>query len=115
MTHRPSPNGVTVPDVDIGSDARDRRGRFTPGNSGGPGNPHAAQVAKLRAALLEAVTPQDLRAVVAALVKAAKGGSVPAARELMERILGKPTEWDFLARLEALEGRATSGQTGGGA
>ncbi len=26
-----------------GSDGRDERGRFAPGNSGGPGNPHAKQ------------------------------------------------------------------------
>ncbi len=109
MIHRPSPNGPDVPDVAPGSDGRDQRGRFAPGNTGGPGNPHAAQVAKLRAALLEAVTPEDLRAVVGSLVNAAKGGSVPAARELLERLLGKPVELDLLARLEALEALAGNG------
>ncbi len=106
MNDRPSPNGAVGPDVAPGRDGRDPRGRFAPGNVGGPGNPHAAQVAKLRAALLEAVTDDDVRGVVCALVKAAKGGSVPAARELLERLLGKPLEWDILDRLDTLERRA---------
>lgn len=106
MTRRPSPNGLTSHDVAPGRDGRDQRGRFAPGNTGGPGNPHAAQVSKLRAALLESVTDDDLRGVMSALVKAAKGGSVPAARELLERVLGKPVELDIIERLDALERRA---------
>lgn len=35
-------------------------GRFLPGNAGGPGNPYAARVGELRAALLNAVKPGDL-------------------------------------------------------
>lgn len=103
---RPSPNGPVGPDAAPGRDGRDQRGRFATGNTGGPGNPHAAQVAKLRAALLESVTDEDVRGVVAALVKAAKGGNVSAARELLERLLGKPVEFDILERLDALERRA---------
>ena len=37
------------------------------------------------------MTPRDLQAVVAALVKKAKRGDVPAARELFDRLFGKPT------------------------
>jgi len=39
---------------------RDERGRFARGNPGGTGNPHAAKVARLRSALLNAVTEQDI-------------------------------------------------------
>jgi hypothetical protein len=73
------------------------------GNRGGPGNPHARRVGELRSALLEAVTPADLKAVVRALIKKAKGGDVPAAREVIERTLGKPLEADLLERLDLLE------------
>ena len=44
---------TTTPFVDGG---RDRSGRFAPGNRGGPGNPLGGKIAKLRAALVEAVT-----------------------------------------------------------
>ena len=90
----PSPNG---------DNGRDERGRFTAGNSGGPGNPHAAQVGRLRSALLNAVTEDDMRDVVLALVARAKNGDVKAARALFDRVLGKPIEADLIARIEALE------------
>ena len=76
-TLMPSPNGRTA------------RGRFAPGNPGGPGNPYAKRVADLRAALLESVTEADIRAVARALVKRAKAGEVPAIRELLDRLVGK--------------------------
>jgi len=84
---------------------RDERGRFLPGNKAATGNPHAKRVAELRSALLEAVTAEDLTAVVRALVTAAKQGDVAAARVLFERVLGRPLEADILERLEALEAR----------
>ena len=68
---------------------RTARGRFAPGNPGGPGNPYAKRVADLRAALLESVTEADIRAVARALVKRAKAGEVPAIRELLDRLVGK--------------------------
>ncbi len=37
---------------------RDARGGFTPGNPGGRGNPFARQVAQLRSAFLQWVTPK---------------------------------------------------------
>lgn len=96
MTIPPSPNGPPRGERDAG-------GRFVRGNAGGPGNPHAKHVGALRAALLEAVTPEDFKAIAAALVSAAKRGEAWAVRELFDRTLGKPVEADFLARLEALE------------
>lgn len=79
----PSPNGRTA------------CGQFAKGNAGGPGNPHARRVAALREVLLAAVTEADIRAVAKALVARAKAGEVAAARELLDRLLGKaqpPTE-----------------------
>lgn len=92
----PSPNG---------GNGRDEQGRFADGNAGGPGNPYAAQVGRLRSALLSAVTEDDMRDVVLALVGKAKKGDVKAARVLLDRVLGKPVEADLIARIEALEGQ----------
>ncbi len=78
-------------------------GRFVAGNPGGPGNPYAARVAELRSALLEAVTPGDLAAIVRSLVQAARSGDVAAAKIVFERTLGRPLEADILERLEKLE------------
>lgn len=73
----PSPNGRTA------------KGRFAKGNPGGPGNPHGSQVAKLRAALLNAVSVDDIEAVARSLVAQAKAGEIQAARELLNRVMGK--------------------------
>ena len=73
----PSPNGRTA------------KGRFAKGNLGGPGNPHGSQVAKLRAALLDAVSIEDIEAVARTLVAQARAGEIQAARELLNRVMGK--------------------------
>lgn len=72
-------------------DRRDRQGRFAKGNPGGPGNPHAARVGAWRRALVDAVTDDDLRAVVGALVARAREGEKWAVKELLDRTLGRPT------------------------
>ncbi len=77
-----------VPFAD-GLTGRDAAGRFVRGNAGGPGNPHGGTVARLRSVLLDEVTDDDLRAVVRALVEAAKAGNIPAAREVLDRTLGR--------------------------
>jgi hypothetical protein len=82
---------------------RDARGRFASGNKGGPGNPYAARVGRWRAIMTEAVTDDDMRAVVAALVAAAKRGESWAVKEVFDRTVGKPVEADLIARLEVLE------------
>jgi len=83
-------------------------GRFAPGNAGGPGNPHAPTVAKLRAAILAAVTAEDIEAIVRALVHRAKGGDMAAIRELLDRAIGKPTDADLAERLDELEALASA-------
>jgi hypothetical protein len=100
VTGAPSPNGAN---------GRGRAGRFAPGNAGGPGNPHAAQVARWRATLAANVTENDMAEVVRALVKAAKAGGGWAVRELLDRTLGRPVEADLIERLEALEAAAPKG------
>ncbi len=83
---------------------RDTQGRFAKGNTGGPGNPHAQQVARLRSALLGAVTPKDLNAIVAKLVKMAKTGNVVAAKEVLDRCLGRSrAELDVTQRSEVVK------------
>jgi len=82
VAKQPSANG--------GNGARNTKGQFAKGNPGGPGNPHAKQVAKLRSLIFEAITEEDLRAVIAALVEQAKAGDVVATRELLNRLTGKP-------------------------
>ncbi len=78
-------------------------GRFAPGNTQARGNPFAKRVGELRSALLEAVTPEDIREIIRGMVAQAKAGDVAAAREVLLRVLGRPLEADILERLEALE------------
>ena len=80
---------MNVPSTN-GSNGRGAGGRFAVGNAGGPGNPHGRRVAQLRAALLDAVTDDDLQAIVAKLVEMAKGGDLRAMKEVLDRTLGKP-------------------------
>lgn len=87
----------TAPDVDgLPAKGRDRAGRFAPGNRASKGNPHAVQVAKLRATLLGAVTPADLKAVIGKMIEAAKAGEPWAIKETLDRCIGRavPAEPD---------------------
>ena len=50
-----------------------------------------AQGAQVRShTLLDAVTEDELKAIVAKLVEMAKGGDLPAMKEVLDRTLGKP-------------------------
>ena len=79
-----------------GSNGRDGAGRFAPGNQVAKGNPHAKRVGALRTAMLDAVSEEDMRAIISKLVELAKAGSVQASREVLERCLGKVQEADLL-------------------
>ena len=101
MSTAPSPNGgQTAPD-------RDPRGRFAKGNSGGPGNPYAAEVGKRRARLIKAIRNKDIDQAVKVMREVMAGGKdsdrLAAAKLLLDRALGPIVEADLLERLEQLE------------
>jgi len=85
------------------SDRDKSSGRFLPGNKASKGNPQAAKVARLRAALLDAVKPSDMAAIIKSLIDKAKDGDIQAAKIILERTLGQPLQADILERLEQLE------------
>jgi hypothetical protein len=73
---------------------RDVRGRFLPGNPGGPGNPVVKQVAAYRRALQAATPEDDFELVALQLIEQAKAGVPWAVREFLNRLLGPPPRAD---------------------
>lgn len=71
---------------------RDEAGRFAPGTRGGPGRTDLADRGRYLRAVKAAVTHDDLVDVLTAMVKAAKGGDVPAGRLICEYTLGRPAQ-----------------------
>jgi hypothetical protein len=69
---------------------RDARGRFAPGNAGGPGNPFARRTAELRREFLAEATGEDLRAICRALLEQAKAGDKATAKLALSYLVGKP-------------------------
>jgi hypothetical protein len=65
-------------------------GRFAKGNQFGPGNPFARQCAAFRAALMEAVTEQDIKDIAVKLRDDAKAGDKAAIKLLFQYVIGKP-------------------------
>jgi hypothetical protein len=91
----PSPNGdngAAPGGAEAPPAGRDANGRFTKGNRGGPGNPHSRHVAKLRSALVNAVTEEDMVAIARNLVGRAKLGFVAPLKILLQYVLGRPAE-----------------------
>jgi hypothetical protein len=74
----------------MSTDGRGADGRFAKGNAGGPGNPNGRRTAELRTALLDAVTADDIRAIVGRLVAMARGGNLAAVAMLLDRVFGRP-------------------------
>jgi hypothetical protein len=70
-------------------------GRFTEGNRFGVGfgNPYSQAVAQFRAALLAAVTAEDIQEIVKVLVAAAKAGDTVSAKVILDRCCGRIAEW----------------------
>jgi hypothetical protein len=77
------------PSSDGTSEGRDNSGRFTQGNRFGRGNPNAKRVAQFRKALISAVSPIDIWQIIQALVEKAKQGDTIAAREVLDRTVGR--------------------------
>ncbi len=69
---------------------RDALGRFTSGNVGGPGNPFARRVARLRQVLIDSVTEEEMAIIAGQLVVQAKLGDQAAIKLLFQYVLGKP-------------------------
>jgi hypothetical protein len=88
-----------VTDSNGANGGRDRGGRFTAGNAGGPGNPRLKALAAHQAAIAEALTPEQVAEVVRALHARAVAGDVLAARALLERIAGRPADAPVLVRV----------------
>jgi hypothetical protein len=66
-------------------------GRFTVGNPGGRGgDPLAVKTARLRAALVKAVSSRDIRAIVRKLVAQAVAGETASAKLVLYLTVGRP-------------------------
>lgn len=94
-------------------DGRDGRGRFAKGNNASPGNPNIAQIGKLRARFFKAIRAKDVTQALSTIRSVMKDGRdndrMAAARELLDRVLGKAVQSDFHERLEALEAHFAEG------
>ena len=75
-----------------GKNGRALNGRFIKGWKGGTGNPNLKAVGEWRQALLEAITPDDLREIIGKLLEAAREGKHWAIVETLNRCLGRPRE-----------------------
>lgn len=75
-------------------------GQFGVGNKGGPGNPHAKRVNQIRSFLLRAVSDDDLRRIVSALVERAKAGELAAIREVFDRCIGRTVTFSEMRDVE---------------
>jgi len=94
------------------SDDRTKR-NLAIGNRGGPGNPHAGQVARLRAVMLDCVTEDDIAKITRKLVAMAETGDLKAAELLLNRTIGKPDSGPSLAlqiNNQASDGRALASE-----
>lgn len=69
---------------------RDKTGRFVKGCKPGPGNPNVRRIAEHTRAIRDAVTADELRAVVRKLADQALAGDIQAARVLLDRCAGTP-------------------------
>jgi len=71
---------------------RDERGRYLPGNPGGPGNPVAREMARMRLRLMSAVSDEVFDAVVRKLVSMSLEGHLGAMKLLLAYRAGKPDQ-----------------------
>ena len=68
--------------------SRKMNGQFGEGNKYGKGNPHAQKVAQLRTAMMEAITTDDLKAIVATLITQSKAGDIQSIKILLPYLIG---------------------------
>ncbi len=86
----PTEGAFQPPAPDAAANGHDVKGRFAPGNAGGPGNPFARRVAELRQIMLDCVTDKDMEIIVGELVVQAQNGKLAAIKLLFQYVLGKP-------------------------
>jgi hypothetical protein len=67
-------------------------GKFAKGNIGGPGNPAASKVDKLRHQLLEATDPQEIAEIWSQAIAEAKAGDAVARKFVFDRLFGKASQ-----------------------
>lgn len=79
-----------TPESVTSAEGRDAAGCFAKGNKFGRGNPFARKCAALRAALMEAVTEQDIKDIAVKLRDDAKAGDKAAVKLLFQYVIGKP-------------------------
>jgi hypothetical protein len=75
-----------------GDNGRDRRGRFSRGNRGGPGNPFTRQLAEFRRALCRTVTEEDIECLARQLLERGRQGDVNAIKLLFVYAIGRPAD-----------------------
>ncbi|GAG08142.1 unnamed protein product, partial [marine sediment metagenome] len=54
--------------------------------------PHKKAIAKLRAAMYENLTPASIAKVIRMMIKKAEKGNLSAAKELLDRSIGRPRQ-----------------------
>jgi hypothetical protein len=87
--HPPSPNGVNG-ESNRAAAGPEPDGRCATGKPDSPGNPFARQVAALRWEALAAVSPANVRAILAKMTELALAGNVAAAKLVLAYSIGKP-------------------------
>jgi hypothetical protein len=78
--------------VPASPNGRDIDGRFAAGNKHSLGSAGNRRPRELRAALIEAATPEKVKAVEESLHELAVGGDVAAAKVWLDHVVGKPVQ-----------------------
>ena len=82
----------TVLTAEVSDANRDGKGRFTKGNSGGPGRPKRTKEEKYLTSMVRCVKLKDWRDIVERAVADAKDGDAKAREWLSNYLLGKPSQ-----------------------
>ena len=69
---------------------RDTDGKYTKGNAGGPGNPHARACARMLQAFRDNITEEEMLQICRMLYVKAVGGDISAAKIILSYKIGKP-------------------------
>lgn len=81
------------------TNGRNGNGKFACGNTFGRGNPHAKKVASLKSALLQSVSPSDIKKIIKGMVKKAQEGDTAAAKLILPYLIGQPPTNQDLEKL----------------